>query len=56
MIKPKRINFAHLIVQTCALILLYSTQIALADNATSTSKNMTVKSMKDFDLNRYLGR
>jgi apolipoprotein D and lipocalin family protein len=56
MINPKKIKFTHLIVQTCALIMLCSTQIALADNSTSTSKNMTVKSMKDFDLNRYLGR
>lgn len=56
MITPKKIKCAHLIVQTCALIMLCFTQIALADNSTSTSKNMTVKSMKDFDLNRYLGR
>ena len=56
MIKPKKIKFAYLAVQTCVLIMLCSTQIALADNSTTTSKNMTVKSMKDFDLNRYLGR
>ena len=56
MINRKKLNFAHFITPTCALVLLFSAQIALADNSTSAPKNMTVTHMKDFDLNRYLGR
>jgi apolipoprotein D and lipocalin family protein len=56
MINSKKLNFAHFITPTCALVLLFSAQIALADNSTSAAKNTTVTHMKDFDLNRYLGR
>jgi apolipoprotein D and lipocalin family protein len=56
MISHKRIIHADIIALTCVLLLLCSTQITFADNSTSAPKNGTVTSMKDFDLNRYLGR
>ncbi len=41
---------------TCTLIVLCSTHMAFADSTATSPKNTTVTSMKDFDLNRYLGR
>jgi apolipoprotein D and lipocalin family protein len=56
MINRKKINRVNLIAPTCALVLLCASQMAFADNSTSATKAGTVTSMKNFDLNRYLGR
>jgi len=46
----------NLSIQTSALILLCISSISFADTNSQDSKNTPVTSMKDFDLNRYLGR
>jgi apolipoprotein D and lipocalin family protein len=56
MFSRKKIKHTNIIVPTFALLLLCSTQMALAESTTTAPKNGTVTSMKNFDLNRYLGR
>jgi len=56
MLNQAKITFSKLMIPTCSLLILCSVQITFADNPTAIAKNATVTSMKDFDLNRYLGR
>lgn len=56
MVNKAKTIITSVMIQTCALAALCSTPIAFADTSNAVSKKTTVTSMKDFDLNRFLGR